>query len=400
MENQEMDRTGVLYDSLMAIDKSEAAREASERVSAALDEVHRQIALVFGHIAGLSDAELAVVTKRLGGIRARLEALWCSAVAEGDQRQLGKQHGMRDTSSWLAATCGERLGDMRRDVELSERLAALDVIAEQFESGELSKAKVVELARIADATLYEQAELLAVAKRASVTQLGHHVSRLLTERGEIGTRRSELSISDVPGGGIRLSGSLTCEDAEYVSVSTHVAADALSLGGYTASERRAAGLVAVCRYFLEHHDRPTRDRRGRPAVNVTIDLPMLMRNGGGTGTFESGRVVTGEVARRMACDSGVNRIITDGASQVLDAGRTNRTVNPGQARAIIHRDRHCRYLGCSSPPWSCEVHHVAHWIHGGQSDLKNLALLCWHHHDLIHELDLDAAATQARMRDP
>jgi hypothetical protein len=46
------------------------------------------------------------------------------------------------------------------------------------------------------------------------------------------------------------------------------------------------------------------------------------------------------------------------------------------------------------------VHHVVHWIHGGQSDLKNLALLCWHHHDLIHELDLDAAETRARMRDP
>jgi hypothetical protein len=31
------------------------------------------------------------------------------------------------------------------------------------------------------------------------------------------------------------------------------------------------------------------------------------------------------------------------------------------------------------------AHHVVHWIHGGSSDLPNLALLCYRHHWMVHE---------------
>ena len=29
--------------------------------------------------------------------------------------------------------------------------------------------------------------------------------------------------------------------------------------------------------------------------------------------------------------------------------------------------------------------HLVHWIHGGTSDLPNLALLCYRHHWMVHE---------------
>jgi hypothetical protein len=68
----------------------------------------------------------------------------------------------------------------------------------------------------------------------------------------------------------------------------------------------------------------------------------------------------------------------------LDMGRKVRTVTPTQARAVIHRDRHCRFEGCTAPPWAGEVHHLVHWANGGPTDLACLALLCWHHHGLVH----------------
>jgi predicted restriction endonuclease len=33
----------------------------------------------------------------------------------------------------------------------------------------------------------------------------------------------------------------------------------------------------------------------------------------------------------------------------------------------------------------CEAHHLRHWLHGGPTDLANLALLCRAHHRAVHE---------------
>jgi hypothetical protein len=116
-----------------------------------------------------------------------------------------------------------------------------------------------------------------------------------------------------------------------------------------------------------------------------MDIETLAARSGGTARLDSGAYVTGDTARRLACDAGVVRLITDPASQPLDLGRRVRTVTPVQARAVIHRDRHCRYEGCSAPPWAGEVHHLDFWARDhGSSDLQRLALLCWHHHHLAH----------------
>ena len=32
----------------------------------------------------------------------------------------------------------------------------------------------------------------------------------------------------------------------------------------------------------------------------------------------------------------------------------------------------------------CHAHHLTHWANGGKTNLDNLALLCGHHHRVIH----------------
>jgi hypothetical protein len=72
-------------------------------------------------------------------------------------------------------------------------------------------------------------------------------------------------------------------------------------------------------------------------------------------------------------------------SQPLDVGRTSRVVSPAQRTALAVRDGGCVFPGCDRPLAWCEAHHLWHWLHGGPTDLDNLALLCRAHHRAVHE---------------
>ena len=72
-------------------------------------------------------------------------------------------------------------------------------------------------------------------------------------------------------------------------------------------------------------------------------------------------------------------------SQPLDIGRTTRTVPAHLYKAVILRDRHCQFPGCTQPPSVCEVHHLIPWAKGGPTSLGNLRLFCRFHHQIaIH----------------
>jgi hypothetical protein len=64
----------------------------------------------------------------------------------------------------------------------------------------------------------------------------------------------------------------------------------------------------------------------------------------------------------------------------LAVGRTARTATPAQRRALAARDRGCVIPGCGIPAEACQTHHVQDWADNGNTDLPNMALLCWAHH--------------------
>jgi 5-methylcytosine-specific restriction endonuclease McrA len=77
-------------------------------------------------------------------------------------------------------------------------------------------------------------------------------------------------------------------------------------------------------------------------------------------------------------------VVLAGPSEPLDVGRRTPVVPPGMRRAVILRDRHCRFPGCDRPQTWCDVHHVVHWADGGPTSLPNLVLLCRRHHGMVH----------------
>jgi HNH endonuclease len=72
-------------------------------------------------------------------------------------------------------------------------------------------------------------------------------------------------------------------------------------------------------------------------------------------------------------------------TQPLEVGRTSRVVQAAQRAALAVRDNGCVVPGCTRPPAWCDAHHLRHWLHGGPTELANLALLCRAHHRAVHE---------------
>jgi len=68
---------------------------------------------------------------------------------------------------------------------------------------------------------------------------------------------------------------------------------------------------------------------------------------------------------------------------LLEVGARTRTIPPALRRALQHRDRGCRFPGCSVR--FGQGHHIRHWAQGGPTTLSNLALLCRRHHRAVHE---------------
>jgi hypothetical protein len=76
--------------------------------------------------------------------------------------------------------------------------------------------------------------------------------------------------------------------------------------------------------------------------------------------------------------------LLDGAagsiSLPLDVGQATKTIPAHLRRAVIARDRCCRFPGCRQRPAACQAHHVTPRSKGGATSLPNLILLCPFHH--------------------
>ncbi|HEX6420633.1 MAG TPA: HNH endonuclease signature motif containing protein [Acidimicrobiales bacterium] len=75
---------------------------------------------------------------------------------------------------------------------------------------------------------------------------------------------------------------------------------------------------------------------------------------------------------------GLERIVFDGPSRVLDLGHARRFTGAAR-RAVEVRDRRCTGPGCDVPAEQCEIDH--RWRHsdGGPTHPDNGQALCGHH---------------------
>ena len=152
----------------------------------------------------------------------------------------------------------------------------------------------------------------------------------------------------------------------------------------TAAQRRADALVSIAEIALRSGKLPVTGGV-KPHVSVLVGLDTLQRRAGApAAAYGFGATSTAEWARRLCCDAGIARIITDPGGEPLDVGRASRTFTAAQTRAIIARDRRCTWPGCEAPPAWSDCHHIMHWADGGDTSVDNATLLCGRHHDRVH----------------
>ncbi|WP_342747994.1 HNH endonuclease signature motif containing protein [Geodermatophilus tzadiensis] len=127
-------------------------------------------------------------------------------------------------------------------------------------------------------------------------------------------------------------------------------------------------------------------RTVKPHVAVVIDLEDLAdpATGPATATMGFGAVISAARARWIACDSTVSRVVFGPDGAPIDLGREQRLADRYLRRAVELRDGGCVFTGCGAPTWWAEVHHLIHWLDGGETNLNNSALLCERHHTQVH----------------
>jgi hypothetical protein len=347
----------------------------------------------------LSDEEAEQGFAELQCIAQAVEAKKLAWLANIERRASFRQDGYLSTTDWLSDRFNLTRGSAKEQIKTAEALEALPRAREALQAGEVSPSAV----RVPTAAWESHPEafeangssLLDEAKEKPIGDLRRVVEdwrhRQDQNDGLEQTRkareRRRLDICPTASGMVRVDGELDPEGGEHVMTALQAMVDADVKSGptdlRTPRQRRADALVELARRYLDSPERPQVGGE-RPHVTVTVDVDTL-RELKRTAKLDHSGLLHPEAARRLACDASVTRVVLGPASEPLDVGRKTPVVPAALRRALVIRDRGCRFSGCRRPPAWCEAHHIKHWAEGGATSLSNCVLLCrWHHH-VIHE---------------
>jgi hypothetical protein len=371
--------------------------------------------LVDSGSVGGSPRELSLdeLGRRIVGISGRLVAAtsrWLLLVAEFDAREGYLSFGLASSAQWLTHACGIAHRTAVEHVRVGRSLLQYPRLADEMGAGRLSFSQVRAISRIAEPGEYALVDdLVEAARHGTVAQLEVLVRGLRTvdHNGKATDPGEYLKQSWTSDSRWRLSARLDPERGALVAA----AIDAIVQRDGGSATDALLHLAEIGLAALADADNPPRELRGderaavvihldparvparsaerdpdgeplprsaeRDAEQVSISRRPYARIAGGPGLPD-------RVAQRLVCDGRIRTVIHDGASNVLDVGRSHRLVTDRQYRALLLRQhRHCGHPGCPNTK-NLHAHHRIHWIHGGRTDLDNLLLLCARHHVAHH----------------
>lgn len=330
----------------------------------------------------------------------QLEAVFSGLAARFDASGAHEQAGARTAPAWLRRELRLGAGEARRTVALGRALPLLPGTATALAAGEIGLAHAQVMASALEqvgATTIAEAEdaLLSVARLTDPAGLREAVKALREALDPDALERDYVKalgrrqVSCVPvGAGFHLSGFLDAESGAIVATAINARIrpsgpdDRRRIG-----ERRADALADICRESLDAGT-AAKDGGIRPHLSLTVDWSRF----GGTSDgrprppachLEGFGPIPDTLVRKLGCDAGVSRIVTDPDGAPLNLGRTARTAQPHQRRGIRVRDRRrCRTPGCDNR--SVQIHHVKHWIDGGDTDIDSMVSACPRCHTLVH----------------
>jgi hypothetical protein len=110
-------------------------------------------------------------------------------------------------------------------------------------------------------------------------------------------------------------------------------------------------------------------RPQRTPIEIIITVPHAGLHGSAEPSdlaqMADGEVIATATARRLCCDAGVVVAHVDAHGVPLSVGRKTRSISAPIKRALLLRDRTCRFPGCTHSRY-VDGHHIQHWATAAQ----------------------------------
>ena len=347
-----------------------------------------------------------------------------------------------------AGSAGSGAGAAAREERQAEALVRLPAVGAAVRAGVLGldHASVIgavaadrsDLVRAAVASPSGQAELVELARSQDVPSFARAVRRWAAERDDDALedaheaqRRARFLHLGTTDQGTRISGRLDAVAGHRLRLALEAVTPRPAADDDRTSEQRAAdALVTLAENALtepatapgasvrphvsllvreetwRRHRRHAPRRRG----GLEVDREPGSRAGSETpaeaaagvpepATWEDGTPLPGSEVGRVLCDCDLTRVVLDADDVPLNLGRTRRTYTGAQRRAVIARDRGCRWPGCAAQARWCEIHHIRWWGRDdGETSVVNGVLLCSFHHHEVHRRDLTVSRVAVPVR--
>ncbi|MDO5535566.1 MAG: DUF222 domain-containing protein, partial [Propionibacteriaceae bacterium] len=388
-----------------------AALSAAESLLLGLDHDERRLATAADRLA-IVDACV-----RLAGLA---ENLLVDVVGEADRADAAKIAVGCGLRSWLADR--HRLNPRQAGalIKRAEELRDLPVVREAALTGAVAPAQAQAIASVLkelpdelDAAAREQAagEMVRFAAEfdpSGLSKLSKHLlavvaperaeelesARLVAQEKRCQQERRVTFTRDGLGG-VRLSGYLPVGDAESlitqldarVNAVLYAQRAALDEGDPLATVRSAAQLRADALlelgWFAASQAWAPGADGDRPRVLVVMYHDRLKELAEQHGLLATGEDIAAGDLRRLLVEADLLPVVLGGESEVLDLGRERRFADPLQKVALTLRDGGCVFPGCDMPPSWCHCHHTTGWRDGGETNVKDMALYCRHHHPIV-----------------
>jgi hypothetical protein len=345
----------------------------------------------------LTDHEVAELLVALTQLRETAEAAQLRTMGVFEGRQVHKADGAYSAASWLRERSHLSTTEANSLARHARMIRTRPLLAQALDTLGAAKVRTIlryTTGRTTDAFAEAEAEILQQARQLCVDDLAS-IMRWWARRVDQDGREPkswddcQVDLNKTYEGDYALNGGLDGLTGAELEAALDSEAESIFRAGGMGDERpllahrRAIALMALIRRALNPD---LADTQVPPTVMVSVDLDDLLKATGHGRLLNTGEHIDAETARRLACDANITRVITGPDGEILDLGRTTRSTPPKFKRALAVRDGHCVFPGCRMPPYKCSPHHILWWgKHFGPTSLWNLALLCHHHHHLVHE---------------
>jgi hypothetical protein len=341
-------------------------------------------------VSALCDSEIRETFVALRRDIDRLEASAARLLATVHGRGIPAGDGASSTSAWAQSHTGQRFSDAKASLDAGQACESLPLTAKAWAQGEISAGAARTICRGRRAgheDVYGAIEETLVGYAASRDVRGldlmirHYQTRADALDDTEPSDRNHLHHSH--------TGNRWILDADHdefsgaiIDAAINAATDKPREGDdRSPAKRRAEALTRICRFFLDHADLPV---EGGEVPHVSIIVNWDAINDGVPTTGCDLALTPGDIGQ-LLCEANVSRIVMGSDSIPLDVGRATRNPSKGLRRAVVVRDRHCRFPGCDRRPSWSQTHHVVPWLPDGETKLDNLVLLCDFHHHVVHK---------------